>query len=156
MIAFGNTTIKTSSAPFLIELAEGANNEIKFVVALSACGELATDSTETGNTQVDEVLSACVPINADTDDRYEIVFESYVFYMVRNESYALGWHKDEIGKGDYFLLFEKSRLLDFLPHFAETEILEAYCQQGWQHYGILCQNHLIDVIAASEPKIRKL
>lgn len=156
MIAFGKITDGASHAPFLIEIAEHESNELKIVVALAACGEIEAESNNTGSKQVDSLLRTCVSINADTDNRYEIVFENYVFYMIRNESFAQMWGEDEIVEGDYFVLFENSILLDFLPHIAEVEIIKACYQQGCHHYGIICQNHFIDVIATSEPRIRLL
>ena len=66
-----------------------------------------------------------------------------------------GWDNYEIQKGKYFIIFEKSRLLDYLPQIVEKEIVEAYNPNGWKHYGIYCQNHIVDVIASEEPKIRK-
>lgn len=72
--------------------------------------------------------------------------------MTRNESYT-AWDDYEVRKGKYFIVFERSRLLDCMPKLVETELVEAYFPQGWKHYGIYCQNHIIDVIAAGEPRV---
>ena len=108
-----------------------------------------------------ELLRSCwkEDIISNYNDRhnnlYEIVFENYVFHMTRNESYTC-WDDYEIRQGDYFILFDRSRLLDYLPHIVEIGIVNAYYPQGYKHYGIYCQNHIIDIVSAIEPKIKKL
>ena len=155
MIAFGKTTHKISTAPFLIKTEEQADNRIKFIIALPACGEKNTGRKPTGNSRIDNLLEKAVPICEDHNNLYEIVFENYVFHMTRNESYTC-WDDYEIRQGDYFILFDRSRLLDHLSHIAEIEIVNLYHPEGYKHYGIYCQNHIIDIVSAIEPKINKL
>ena len=155
MIAFGKTTHKISTAPFLIKTEERADNEIKFIIALPACDENDTGREPTGNASLDNLLEKAVPIHEDHNNLYEIVFENYVFHMTRNESYTC-WDDYEIRQGDYFILFDQSRLLDYLSHIVEIEIVNVYRPEGYKHYGIYCQNHIIDIVSAIEPKINKL
>ena len=115
MIVFGKTTIEVSTAPFLIKMEEREDNEIKFVIALPAYDDNSIDINKTGNPKLDDLLLKAVPVCADRDNIYEIVFEEYVFHMTRNESYT-SWDDYEIRNGDYFIVFEKSRMLDYLPH----------------------------------------
>lgn len=155
MIAFAKTTHKISTAPFLIKTEEHEDNEIKFIVALPFYDEKDTGNEQTGNPELDNLLETAVPIREDRDNLYEIIFENYVFHMTRNESYTC---RDdyEIRHGDYFIVFDRSRLLDYLPHIVEIEIVGAYHPEGYKHYGIYCQNHIIDIVSAAEPKINKL
>ena len=155
MIGFGKTSHKISTAPFLIKTEEQADNEIKFIIALPVYDENDTGREPTGNTRPDNLLEKAVPICEDHNNLYEIVFENYVLHMTRNESYTC-WDGYEIRQGDYFILFDRSRLLDYLPHIVEIGIVNAYYPQGYKHYGIYCQNHIIDIVSAIEPKIKKL
>ena len=155
MIAFGKTTHKISTAPFLIKTEEQADNEIKFIIALPAYDETDTERELTGDSRLDDLLEKAVPIREDHNNLYEIVFENYVFHMTRNESYTC-WDDHEIRQGDYFILFDRSRLLDYLSHIVEIEIVNAHHPEGYKHYGIYCQNHIVDIVSAIEPKIKKL
>lgn len=155
MIAFAKTTHKISTAPFLIKTEEQADNKIKFIIALPAYGEKNIGGEHVGNSRLDNLLEKTVPICEDHNNLYEIVFENYVFHMTRNESYTC-WDDYEIRQGDYFILFEQSRLLDYLPHIVEMGIVSAYHPDGCKHYGIYCQNHIIDIISTTEPKIKKI
>jgi hypothetical protein len=155
MIVFGKTTPKISSAPFLIKTEEQAVNEIRFIIALPAYDEKDTGKEPTGNSRLDNLLEKAVSIREDPNNLYEIVFENYVFHMTRNESFSC-WDDYEIRQGDYFILFDQSRVLDYLPHIVEPEILNVYHPEGYKHYGIYCQNHIIDIVSAIAPKINKL
>ena len=153
MITFGKTTLNAFTAPFLIKAEEQADNEIKFIVALPVYDENNTGKESTGNMKLDHLLEKAVPIHEDPYHVYEIIFENYVFHMTRNESYT-SLDNYEIKQGDYFILFEQSRLLDYLPHIVDTEFVKFHHPDGYKHYGIYCQNHIIDVISAIEPKIK--
>ena len=154
MIKFGNENDDMNSAPFLFKTIEEMDNEVKFIVALSIKGKQGCGINEEDNPALGKILSECVPIYPDEDNLYEILFDNYIFHITRNESYT-SWDNYELRKGKYFIIFEKSRLLDCLPQIVEQEIVEAYNPNSWKHYGIYCQNHIIDIIASEEPKIRK-
>lgn len=82
---------------------------------------------------------------------------SNILYQVRNELFC-SWDGYELRQGKFFIVFEKSRLLDTLPLITDCQIGddgEAYPGK-WKHYGIYCQNHIIDIISHNEPIIKKL
>ena len=85
---------------------------------------------------------------------YEIVFEDYVIYQNRNESYTV-WDDYEIRRGHYLVIFEKSRLLDYYENVLFDFDDEETKRDKRKHYGIYTENHILDVISNSEPKIRK-
>ena len=155
MIVFGKTTPGISTAPFLIKAEEREGNEIKFVVALPVCGERGEGGEKTRHSKLDGLLRKAAPIYADKNERYEIAFPRYVLHMTRNESYTC-WDDYEIRRGDYFILFDRSRLLDHVPQIVGEEIVNLHYPHGYKHYGIYCQNHIVDIIAAEEPEIKKL
>lgn len=153
MIIFGNKNDEICAAPFLIRTIEEPDNIIKFFVAMPVKKEKG-EIIDIENPELNKILCECVPLQPEENDIYEIIFENYIFHTTRNESYTC---KDdyEISQGKYFVVFDKSRLLDCLPQIVEQSIIEACFPNGWKHYGIYCQNHIIDVIAVEEPKIRK-
>lgn len=157
MIGFGNDDISTSSAPFLIKAEEGYDNCIRFIISLACKDEKGSDKNNTGIKELDRILHKAAPIYPDENETYEIVFEDYILHQTRNESYC-SIDEYEIQKGKYFIIFEKSRLLDTLPAITDCQT----CSDGsvypgrWSHYGIYCQDHIIDIISHNEPTIRKL
>lgn len=155
MIVFGKENTEISMMPFLVKMIEEEDNVVKFIVALSVQGEKGTGVNDIVIPEMNKLLHETTPIYPDESNMYEILFENYIFHMTRNESYA-SWNDYEIRNGNYFIIFDKSRLLDYLPQIIESEIVDACHSNGWRHYGIYCQNHIIDVITAEEPKIKKI
>ena len=103
---------------------------------------------------VQKILFDSYPVYEDMERVYEIKFESYIIYQCRNESYTY-WQKDEVRKGKYLIIFEKSRFLDYY----ESVIFD-FDSDDWKsnrkHYGIYTENHIIDVIANKPPIITKM
>lgn len=153
MIAFGRDSER--HAPFLISLSEELDNKLKIVIALSCTGKKG--SADVDIPALGEILKECRSIYPDENQTYEILFEGYILYLNRNESYT-SWDDSEIRKGKYLIYFEKSRLLDMLPMLTDCQILSdgTHYPGNWKHYGIYCQNHIIDVISCHEPIIKKL
>lgn len=152
MIKFGEETDGMKSAPFLIRTIEGQNNDISFIISLPYKGE-KRDVYDTGIPKLNEILADCTPIYPDENNTYEITFEDYVLHMTRNESFAT-WDDYEIRHGKYLIVFERSRLLDCMPALVDYELIKAVRNNGSKHYGIYCQNHLVDIITTNEPIIR--
>lgn len=155
MILFGKENDEIVTAPFLVKTIEEDENEVRFIIALPIQGEKGTDINDTGIPILNKLLVESISIYPDENNLYEILFEGYVFHMTRNESYTC-CDDYEIRNGKYFIIFDKSRLLDYLPQLVEIGIVEAYYPNKWKHYGIYCQNHIIDIIATEEPKVKKL
>ena len=92
-----------------------------------------------------------IVVELNSGNIYKIVFEQYLMYLVRNESYT-SWDNYEERSGNYFILFSKSRLLDIL----DTMIIhtEDHSFPGIGiHYGVYTCDHIIDIISAHEPEI---
>ena len=85
---------------------------------------------------------------------YEIIFEDYIIHRTIDESFYL-WDDCEIRKGYGFLIFEKSKLLDDLSNTVNLPIVNLR-ERDYKQYGIYCENHAIDIISFSEPKINLL
>lgn len=154
MVAFGKENREMNSAPFLIKAIEEKDNYIQFIISLPIEGKKGTVINNVEIPELNEILKESTPIFPNENNLYEIIFEDYIFHITRNESYTC---RDdyEISNGKYFIIFERSRLLDCVPELVEDRLLGECYPAGWKHYGICCQNHIIDIISAKEPIIRK-
>ncbi len=150
MVQFGAES-NLECAPFLMSVQEGPDNCVSFIVSL---GMKEKSVTRDADTLLNQILTSCVPIEPDENETYEIIFEGDVLHMVRNESFAFV-DDYEIWQGDYYILFENSFLLEQAPKLFELNLAEAVCKNKCRHYGIICQNHIVDVISANAPIIRK-
>jgi hypothetical protein len=83
---------------------------------------------------------------------FEFLWSSYVAYGIRNESYVAG-DAYEQASGRLFRRFTRSRFLDYvsLATFAGAEY-----PGPLKHMGIVCGNHIIDVVSTDEPTVRIL
>ena len=149
---------KERFAPFLISSSEKEGNGISFTIALSKCGKKGEllDDNEGGNA-VSVLLRKATPIYPDECKVYEIIFEDYILHLVRNESYT-SYDDYEVFTGKHFVVFEKSRLLDMLPQLTDCAAYKdgSFYPKEWTHYGLCCQDHVIDIISCSKPAVKKL
>lgn len=140
--------------PFLAELKEGAENELHITILSAVVDENPHTGNSCGNPIMDQILTQCRPIVPDTSQKFDIVFENYIIYQIRNESYC-SFDESEKRIGTYLIQFEKSRFLDYLSTVTDAQQLQdgSFYPAPWKHYGIYTQNHIVDVIAQEEPKI---
>jgi hypothetical protein len=83
---------------------------------------------------------------------FEIIWDFYVAYSVRNESYAT---RDESEKfsGRSALIYSKSHFLDYVSRatFACND------HPGpLQHIGLVSECHIVDVVSTEPPRVRQL
>ena len=130
----GSIFSESGSMPFLAKLQEETENELHVTILGAA---------------VD-----CKPIVPDPSRRVVVIFEDYILYQVRNESYV-AYDASAEGTGTYLVQFEKSRFLDYFLTVTDACRLEdgSFYPAPWKHYAIFTQNHVIDVIAQAEPKV---
>lgn len=145
---------KSRQMPFLEELKEEMDNELHLVILGAAIGENAAYDDSGENPILGEILAQCKPIFPDSRQRFDIVFEDYIIYPVRNESYS-SFPETEKRMGTYLLECEKSSFLNYLALVTDACRLEdgSFYPAPWKHYGIYTQNHIVDIIATKEPKV---
>ena len=100
-------------APFLLTLCEEGENELHITICC-AKAEPNAQTPSTGNAALDDILAHCTPLCPDENAKIELIFENYLLYQVRNESYCV-FDADEVHSGTYLCTFERSKLLDYLP-----------------------------------------
>ena len=143
---------RSENAPFVLSVTDSTDNELKIILALAKIDRTGIHKGD--NAKLNEILENAVPVQADEDDLYEIVFERYIIYQCRNESYT-AFDDKEIRYGKYLVTFEKSRLLDFYENVIfDFDSIDTKTKR--KHYGIISANHIIDVIANELPIITKI
>jgi hypothetical protein len=83
---------------------------------------------------------------------FEVVWDNYVAYSVRNESYVARDESEEFS-GRFALTYLKSHFLDYVSRatFACNE------HPGpLQHIGIVSERHIIDVVSTELPRVRQI
>ena len=128
----------------------GENNEEfgKLPPYLISCEEIISDD---GDFSPNALL---IRLIADTGIKLQIEIKSYIMHLTRNESYTI-WDNYEIRKGNYLVIFEKSRLIDFYDLAISHTKDYSYPGKG-THYGVYTCNHIIDIIADSTPIITRI
>ena len=89
------------------------------------------------------------------DDRsalYELVFDHYVAYSVRNEGYTV---EDiaEAFSGTVAGIYTSSRFLEYVKLATIAASVQA---APYVHYGFNCLNHIVDVVAFGAPVVSRL
>jgi hypothetical protein len=131
-------------ALFLGEITEPIENALKIIV------HPAMYDTEKKPVMVGDIqLTMAREFWADTSKSTQIEFYTYIGYSVRNEMNCPHDAEEEY-IGNRFRIYSRSKYLDFIK--ASTFIFPDQIEKI-KHYGIYCENHLIDIISADEPKI---
>ena len=127
----------------MIEFGKGNIECGNFPPYLISCQEIIDEDS------VNNTLEIVVEINSNSI--YKIIFEQYLMYLVRNESYT-SLDSYEERSGNYFILFNKSRLLDILDTMIIHTDDHSFPGIGI-HYGVYTCDHIIDIISAHKPNI---
>ena len=152
MIKFGEKYKNDDILPYILKICDGTNNILKLIVTLPLLGEKGSEVSNTGDKELDEILKESYPVLINYNEIYEIVFENYIMYQIRNESFA---NPDENTKisGKYFVIIKNSSYLKMVKNITfYSDIFD----DKYIHYGIFSWNHVVDIISAEKPKIRKL
>ncbi len=150
-------------APFLISLTDGPQETLRLVIAPAAVGPVGSDvpdlkDMDPGTREtLQDILAKTRPIQADDQRQYEITFPGYILYQVRNESFC-AFNQEEERRGRYLITFEQSKLLSDLHTYTDACQFPSgsFYPGPWVHYGIYCQNHVIDVISHCPPEIQEI
>lgn len=150
-------------APFLLSLTDGPQESLRLVIAPAAVGPAGSDVPDLEDMDpstretLQDILAKTRPIQADEGRQYEITFPGYILYQVRSESFC-SFDPSEIRHGRYLITFERSKLLADLPKYTDAQQFPdgTFYPGPWVHYGIYCQNHVIDVISHCPPEIGEI
>jgi len=95
-----------------------------------------------------------IKIVTNTGITLQISFPSYIMHLTRNESYTV-WDYEEVRKGNYLVVFSKSKLIDFYDQVIAHTDDYSWPGRG-THYAVYGTDHLVDVIADAEPVITRV
>jgi hypothetical protein len=102
----------------------------------------------------DTVLGEGIPITSTGDSRlFEITWNDYIAYSVRNESYATTADDEKVAWGKRVREYSKSRFLDYI---SQATFASAEYPGPFQHIQIVSENHIIDVGSTKIPRIQRL
>jgi hypothetical protein len=133
---------------FLRSIEEPGEGMLRLLVEAGVRSADAKDIEIAGS-----VISGVHRISADDSTAvYEVTFAGYIVYAVRNESYA-SRDEQEVWQGKSFRVYSKSRFLDFVGSatFASAEYPGPFA-----HYGLGCQDHILDIASTAQPEVRRL
>ncbi len=143
---------------FLVEIGEPEENTLRIVVEEGRLGEQITEkdlekSEDEVNEAINSIMLGSHPVVSDESCfAYEIIFETYIAYFVRNESYADG-NDSETFSGGFFGIYTTSSFLDYLK--VSTFATEDYPGK-FKHYGLFTFRYVVDVASVYEPNIKIL
>jgi hypothetical protein len=134
---------------FLREISEPEENVLRLVLqeanANSETVSLKADGTTIENLRRIE--------STERSRTFELRWNQYIAYSVRNESFALQDDSELHLSGRLMRLYSKSHFLDYVSR--ATLANEQY-PGPYTHVRILSENHVVDVISTQSPEIRLL
>ena len=133
---------------YLEEISEPHVNGLRLILSEG----IVADRTETltiGNTEISDIRPVEV---TDASKWFEVVWDTYISYSVRNESFC-SWDKAEEWSGNAFRTYTKSKFLDFVSTgtFASNDYPGPFV-----HYEIVCSDHVVDVASEHPPTVRRV
>ncbi|MBL0374533.1 hypothetical protein JJB09_21190 [Rhizobium sp. KVB221] len=122
--------------------------DLKLVVfEARSVGEYGPIST--GSSAIDEILGPGRAITTLAGFyAFTIIFENYVAFSTRNESYALDYSEEFGGK-----LLRSYRKSGFLDHVAEATWATDNHPGPLNHFSVACLDHVVDVVCTGDPII---
>jgi hypothetical protein len=134
---------------YLREIAEPRDNRLRLII------EEASAGSETAPREIGGVLfSDLRPIESTHRDRlFELIWDSYIAYVIRNESFVVMDKAEVIESGRLICIYSKSHFLDYV---SKSTFTTNEHPGELKHFGINCLNHIVDVVSVFEPEIRQL
>ena len=138
--------INACSCLFVSEIQELEYNGLRIVVREGLPGG------EAGPLQVgDAVISGGTRIEVTEESQtFELVWSRYVAYSVLNESFA-SVDDEELYEGTRFRVYVQSRFIDYV---SRASFACADYPGPTQHYAVVCENHVVNVISTVQPTIQ--
>ena len=133
---------------YLIEICEPEDNVLRLTLAEAKVSGLR-ENIIVGSLEIEDAGHIVV---ADDSSIYEIIFDQYLAYSVRNESYTQ-LDKEEEFEGHLACIYTKSKFLDYVR--VSTFACDDY-PGPYKHYGFNCLNHIVDIASMSSPKMVEL
>lgn len=136
---------------FLREIGEPSPNRLRLVIHEARASRHAVP-IEIAATPLGEGH----PVECDDScSIFEILWQNYVAYQVTNESLVHGEGSGEVWSGRIVRLYTKSHFLEYV--LRKTFACNEHPGPGpLLHFSLICSDHIIDVVAAEVPQIRRV
>lgn len=132
----------------LNQISEPQDNSLRVLVEEARSSGIPEDITIAGTT-----IRGTQSIISDAScAAFELVWDTYIAYSVRNESFVSGNDYEQF-EGRLFCIYSTSHYLDYIR---KDTIASPDYPGPFQHYSINCLNHIIDVVAIHAPRITKV
>jgi hypothetical protein len=131
----------------------GESEELTLDILIVEAKAQAPITVAKNDSQVERLKVGACPIEPDpTCGFFRLIFEQrhMVAYMVSNESYSRYPEPSEEFSGKLFRIFSRSQLLEFTKR---TSNVSDQHPGKLQHYQVVCENHIINVISTAPPSI---
>ena len=134
---------------FLRDITEPNDNSLLLLIEeASASPESVT--REVGGAKFTDLH----PIESTDQSRlFEVLWDSYIAYSVRNESFVTADDSEIVLLGRLVRVYSKSNYLDYV---SRATFAVATNPDPLLHVGMICENHIIDVVSIDLPRVRKL
>jgi hypothetical protein len=132
---------------FLREISESEENVLRLVLQ-EANANSETVSLKVGGTTIENLHRI---ESTERSRTFELRWNQYIAYSVRNESFALQDDSELHLSGRLIRLYSKSHFLDYISR--ATLASEQY-PGPYTHVRILSENHVVDVVSTQAPEIR--
>jgi len=148
----GVEELESAKYLFLREISEPRDNSLRLVVQEAVVSNSEAIALDFEGPELAEIRKGASPIESTEDCRsFELYWKRYVAYLVTEECVGSGGrYDDEVFSGRLFRVYSKSHFLEHLKRDTGGHI------ETFQHYKIVCLNHLVDVVADGLPEIRVL
>ncbi len=104
---------------------------------------------KSGTKGFEKILEGSYPVTIRAGyGAFTILFEDYIAFSVRNESFAHTRVKE-----DYSLKLRIYNKSEFLDYVSEATFANFNYPGPFKHYSLVCANHVIDVACQTEPTV---
>lgn len=144
---------KLNDCEYLFVTSVREIEELTLEILVSEAKAQAPILVAKNDSEVERLKVGSRPVHPDSTCRtFCLVFDAnkMVSYTVLNESYSRYPESQEVFTGKKFRVFANSNLLDFAR--SHTNASDQYPGPLF-HYELICENHIVDVIATGPPSI---
>lgn len=134
---------------FLRDITEPEGNSLRLLIE-EASANPESASIEVAGTRISDLHRV---ESSEQSRLFEFLWHNYISYSVRNESYVTSDDSGEKVLGRLLRVYSKSHFLDYV---SRATFATAEHPGPFQHFQLICQLHIIDVVSTDAPQIRRV
>jgi hypothetical protein len=144
------TALDSCSYIFLVSHEEAPDTLDLRIVVHEARAEKKLSQIDSGDAELDQVLGGSYAVKSDPSFKeFTIIFENYVGFSIRNESYVNPEPEEDYSKK--LRSYPRSTFLDFI---ASSTFAQQVVNEPILHFAVVCADHVVDVACAAPPIIK--